>query len=128
MNPTSVNGIQESGSRTGRSPKATANFEVGRLKGTDAKQNARTAVVTFGSLNEDENPGIMGTFLKITKRETSWWRTERPLTSKRVKILLSKRTESGRLLKAIRAARSGSRLPFKVSKDVKEKLSNQVSK
>jgi hypothetical protein len=57
-----------------------------------------------------------------SKHRTSWWRTERTLTSRRVSVLLSNPEDNAKLLKAIRDRRSGVATPFKVSKTLKGKL------
>ena len=60
---------------------------------------------------------------KMSKRHTGgWFRTDLPLTSKRARIILSSPEDSKKLAKAVRVSRHGGSKPFKVSKDVKEKL------
>lgn len=55
--------------------------------------------------------------MKVDKREITFWNTARPLTSKRVSIILGNSSDSDALAKAIRSSRNGGSGNFKVSKE-----------
>lgn len=60
----------------------------------------------------------------FNKRNTSFFNSDTPLVSKRVRIILSSPKDSDKLAGAIRNKREGkSHTSFKVSKDVQKKLS-----
>jgi len=55
--------------------------------------------------------------MKVDKREITFWNTARPLTSKRVSIILGNPIDSDALANAIRSSRKGGSGSFKVSQE-----------
>lgn len=58
----------------------------------------------------------------ITRRHTSFWNSNTPLTSKRVRIILSHPEDAKKLAEAIRNDRHGKKSSFKISRGTQEKL------
>jgi hypothetical protein len=85
----------------------------------NVNRQVNTANMSYGKKDPQDN------LKQLFTPHSSWWRTERPLTSRRVKVLLSESKESAKLLKAIRASRSGSTSPFRISAELKAKLMNK---
>jgi hypothetical protein len=59
----------------------------------------------------------------IAKRLTSWWLTDMPLTSKRVRIILSNPSDANELVQSIRNSRDGKKgTHFVVSEQTEKAL------
>ncbi len=59
-------------------------------------------------------------------RKTGFWRSDTPLVSKRVRIILSNKADSSKLADAIRKQRNGeSNTAFELSEEVTNKLEEQ---
>lgn len=56
------------------------------------------------------------------KRNITFWRSDSPLTSKRVSIILSNRKDSEKLAKAVRVLRHDGKASFKLSDETEKKI------
>ncbi|UOY06519.1 hypothetical protein L0P88_21670 [Muricauda sp. SCSIO 64092] len=56
------------------------------------------------------------------KRKITFWKSDPPLTSKRVSIILSNRKDSEKLAKAVRALRHDGKASFKLSVETERKI------
>ena len=56
------------------------------------------------------------------KRKLSFWKSDSPLTSKRVSIILSNPEDSEKLAKAVRSLRHNGKATFKLSVKTEEKI------
>ena len=59
------------------------------------------------------------------KRTSAFWSTDLPLTSNRVRVILSNPSDSHKLSQSIRANRAGSDKPFIVSASTLQKISRK---
>lgn len=95
----------------------------GYFKFTHHASSSREALPTVNvdlpdkEINPRDSEGV-----QIINSASPWWRTERSLTSKRVRILLSDSESGAKLSRAIRAARTGSKSPFVVGKGMKKRI------
>ena len=64
----------------------------------------------------------MGSRKQIDKRNTTFLKSDSPLTSKRVSIMLSSPKDSKKLAGAVRAVKNAKSGSFKVSKDTHRKI------
>jgi len=56
------------------------------------------------------------------QRKITFWNTDSPLTSKRVRVILSSPKDSPKLAEAVRSLRKGDSAVFKVSEETQKNL------
>ncbi|MEW7279368.1 hypothetical protein ABW636_12310 [Aquimarina sp. 2201CG1-2-11] len=65
---------------------------------------------------------------QINKRIITFKHSDSPLTSKRVSIILSNRTDSAKLASAVRALRHEGNSSFKLTQITKDKIEQEIKK
>jgi hypothetical protein len=62
---------------------------------------------------------------QIDKRIATFWTSVLPLTSKRVRIILSSHEDAAKLAKAVRASRYEKRASFKLSEETNDRIKRE---